>query len=122
MPKSSHRDGHTKATDRGQHVGDLPPVLDDRRLGQLEFQPPSGQPTLGQRLREVRQQERRAELYGRDVDADVEVARQLRCLPAGFLQNPGADRQDLTVLFRKRNELGGETIPSVGWVQRINAS
>ena len=96
-------------------------VLHERRLGQLEAQPPRLQPALEQRRHQGRDEVGLAELAGRQVDVDRERPAPGLVAPAGQLgrrlpQDPGADRHDQPGLLGQRDERRRRHEPELGMV------
>ena len=100
-----HRDPDAEAAKLVQNRQRRLAVLQQHRLGDLQFEPVRRKAGGLQRCLHRRYQVGILELHRRKIDGDADVLRPSRRIHAGLPQHPLADRHDQAGFFRQRNEL-----------------
>ena len=109
-PEIVHRDPHAQHVEVMQKLEGLIGIRNQRRFGDLEFEPSRGKPGPSEHARHDAEQPVRPELRGRDVDRHDDVRGPGQGIGAGLKDRPFADLDQQSDFLGQADELLGQQL------------
>src|SRR5262249_38275258 len=106
-PEVVERNADPKGAQFMQHLVDGVAIAQQQTLGNLELETVCRQTRAVQRVGDRLIEIAVLELYGRQIDRDLDILAPARCVPTGLVEYPGSNWHNQARFFGDGNELAG---------------